>query len=128
MRIILTLSLLLLASAANAQQANNAFAKPNYLNAHFCIGQVQVFADLVGQSSHKSKAKEARSLLQKLTTQANRLETHYKLKGSGEGEAEQKGGRIMAGLLPASGQWAKGGDIPLEAVRHYQQCASMVGM
>lgn len=128
LRLFPTMILLLFASAAHAQQANSAFAKPNYLNAHFCIGQVQVFADLVGPTSHKTKAKEARALLQKLTSQANQLETRYKLKGSGEGEAQQKGGRIMAGLLPASGQWAKGGDIPIEAVRHYQQCASMVGM
>ena len=129
MRHFILLTAILFSPAAFADQPSDPFAKPNYLNAHFCIGQAQVFADLVGQTSHRSKAGEARLLLQKLTSRARQLETRYKLKGSGEEEAEQKGGRTMAGLLPASGTWAKGGaDIPIEAIRHYQQCASLVGM
>lgn len=106
----------------------DVLAKAAYMNTSYCIGIVETYGERLrsaGGSKHRSTAKQARRYAENLRGSADRLRARYDYSQSDGEAATANGIRTLSGLLPLSGAWTAGGDVPIEAYRQYQNCVTL---
>lgn len=122
----LTWVLLLWVGSCATASAANELMRANFLNAYYCAGIADIYGErLSAAGGHAGEAGKAKELANILRSRAAQIGRSHQLSG-GEKAAEANGKNTMSRLLPPNGGWTKGGDIPIDAVRQYQQCVSMV--
>lgn len=124
MRVLSVCCFALLVGAGGAAAQNN-LAAGAYLNALYCKGAVEVYAERLAKSSssrYRSIAREARGVSGKLKSQAARLKSQYGIRDPRDRNAERRGRNVMAKDFPRQGAWMTGGPIPRGALRQYQHC------
>jgi len=108
--------------------AQDAMARAAYLNTAYCQGAVEKYAARLseaGGSGYRSDARKARHYATTLAERTERLRSRYGFKSADGNSAVSNGTSKMARLLPASGAWVNGGDIPTQAFRQYQNCVTL---
>lgn len=113
---------------AASATAQSALTQSIYLNAHYCAGVAEVYGERLGEAGiERAKAGEARRVAETLKRDAVAMGRSYHVENTAKAKsADAHGRRVMTNLLPANGGWVRDGNIPREALRQYEQCASMV--
>lgn len=113
----------LLTPAALADPLDKAI----YMNTYYCAGIAEVYGQRLG-ASHRSEANEAARAAVELRSRAQGFGHRLGFADAEGKSAEVQGRRTMAQMLPQNGAWQSGGQIPRDAFRQYQHCASLAGL
>lgn len=110
---------------ANAQGSMN---KSMYMNTAYCHGVAEEYHERLSSSgsAFSSDARSSRRVARALRERAAGLASRFDIAESEGVSAKNHGASVMSGMLPAGGSWANSGTIPIEAVRQYEQCRSIV--
>ncbi|MBL4756442.1 MAG: hypothetical protein JKY32_02010 [Rhizobiales bacterium] len=116
----------LLALLPGGAQAD--MTKSIYMNTAYCQGVAESYASRLGDagSNHRAEARHAVQVAGKLESRGDSMAMRLHYSDSEGDVARRRGARTMDGLLPSGGAWANGGDVPIAAIRQYQQCVSIV--
>jgi hypothetical protein len=125
---IIRIGIFILAVLAVQPLRANPLARATYMNTAYCAGIAEAYGEKLETSSswsHRGKAKDAKRVSERLARLAANFGKRSGFSQSQGAQATAQGKRTMASLLPANGAWASGGEIPTEAFRQYQHCATL---
>ena len=113
---------------APAVSAESDLNKSFYLNTVYCEGVAESYSERLGNadSTHRSESRHANRVARTLKARAEEMVRRFQYAGNEGDEARSRGARTIEGMLPMAGAWISGDDVPLAAVRQYQQCVSIV--
>ncbi len=102
--------------------------KSMYMNTVYCQGVAESYSSHLGDagSNHRTEARHAGRVAGMLGSRGDSMAMRFHYPDSEGDTARSRGARTMDGLLPSGGAWASGGEIPIAAIRQYQQCVSIV--
>lgn len=127
-RHIAVVALTVLAAAAFAAPVRaDKMARAIYMNTSYCAGIAEGYSEALKQAggwSFSGKASAASRVAAELKRRAETYGRRQNMSAS-EGARAASMGRSAISKMLAGGNWRQGGDIPTEAYRQYQHCATL---
>lgn len=118
----------LLAGAVFAAPARaDKMARAVYMNTAYCAGIAEGYSDTLKNAGGWSLSGKASAAARVATELKRRADAYGRRQGmsASEGARAAAMGRSAIAKMLAGGSWRQGGEIPQEAFRQYQHCATL---
>lgn len=124
---LMAISVLLAAAVFAAPARADKMARAIYMNTSYCVGIAEGYSEALkkaGGWSLSGKASAAARVASELKRRAQAYGRRQNMSAS-EGARAASMGRSAISKMLSGGNWRQGGDIPTEAFKQYQHCATL---
>jgi hypothetical protein len=116
-----------MAAAFAAPAHADKMARAIFMNTSYCAGIAEGYSEALKEAGGWSRSGKASAAARVATELKRRAEAYGRRQNmsASEGARAASMGRSAIAKMLAGGNWRQGGDIPQEAYKQYQHCATL---